>query len=1201
MKKPTLILFLTTLLAALPFGALAFQPRAAQSSAACGDLFFSEYIEGSSNNKAIEIYNGTGAPVDLSAYTIARYANGSETPATLALSGTLADGDVFIAAHASANAAILAAADVTNSSVISFNGNDAVELQKNGTTVDVFGRIGEDPGSAWSGGGVSTVNSTLVRKLTIIAGDADGTDAFDPSLEWDAYPSDDTANLGFHVGSCDSGNATAIYDIQFTTDPLGDSPLEGQVVTTTATVYGVYPEGFAMADAAGAWNGIYVSTEGAPTVAVGDIVQVVATVDEDMGRTTLGRTGTPITVTTLSTGGTPHAPTLIATGNVTESVEGVFVTTDSVTVSNINPDDPNDEGEFLITDSTSDLRASDLNGTAYEPTLNESLSFVRGMMDFEANNFKIAYRNLGDIGIIGGGDCGSAATLISTIQGAGSASPLDGTDVTIEGVVVGEFLGTDSLRGFYIQEEDADADADANTSEGIFVFYTGTVEVNVGDVVRVSGTVDEYFDLTELTSVSDVLLCDTGNSVTPASVTLPYSSLDNFEKVEGMLVTFPQTMYVTEHYNLGRYGQLSISAEDRLYNPTQVTTPGAAAVAYQAANDRQRILLDDTTNAQNPTVVPHLGPDNTVRGGDSLENLTAVMDYSFEEYKLRPVAPIIFDRTNPRPSSAPDAGAFLSVASFNVLNYFVTLDGNGAICGPTGGQDCRGADNALEFDRQRTKIINALVQLDSDVVGLIEIENHANDDAVSDLIDGLNDVLGAGTYASIQTGTIGDDAIKVALIYKPATVTPVGNYAILDQSVDASYIDSKNRPALAQTFQENATAETFTAVVNHLKSKGSDCNDLGDPDTGDGQGNCNLTRTAAASAEINWLASDPTDRNETDILVLGDLNAYAMEDPITTFEDGGYSDLLELFEGETRYSYVFDGQWGTLDYAMASSTMLPQVQNAAAYNINADEPRLLDYNTEFNPLNLYQPNEFRASDHDAIVVHLSLGSPAVLAITKTVATDGEVMVGDTVTYTVQVGNSGTGTASSVQIVDIMPDYMISAGLNETITLTGGAVQEFAYSATVGNSAPTGVTQVTNVVTAILGTTSVSDSATFELTHPDIALAITKTVETVGVVTVGDTVTYTVVLRNTGADAAVDVSIVDVMPDYLESAGLNLTATVNGNDALTYVYTATVGSTAPTGITQVVNSVTATYDTISVSDSATFELRYFRILLPIVRN
>ena len=150
--------------------------------------------------------------------------------------------------------------------------------------------------------------------------------------------------------------------------------------------------------------------------------------------------------------------------------------------------------------------------------------------------------------------------------------------------------------------------------------------------------------------------------------------------------------------------------------------------------------------------------------------------------------------------------------------------------------------------------------MNADIVGLMEIENDAPpNSAIEELVAGLNAAMGAGTYAFINTGVIGTDEIKVALIYKPAAVTPVGAYEIITSAADPRFIDTQNRPSLAQTFEQNANGAKLTVVVNHLKSKGSDCNDVGDPDTGDGQGNCNLTRTNAA-AGARRLARDRPDR-----------------------------------------------------------------------------------------------------------------------------------------------------------------------------------------------------------------------------------------------------------------------------------------------------------------------------------------------------
>ncbi|MCB0007287.1 MAG: lamin tail domain-containing protein, partial [Anaerolineales bacterium] len=183
------------------------------AKAATSDLFISEYIEGSSFNKAIEIYNGTGSAVDLAAgnYTLELYSNGAASPtASMALTGTIADGDVYVLAHASADPAILAEADVTNSSVINFNGDDAVVLRKDGAVVDAFGQVGFDPGSQWAGGGQ---DDTLQRLESVCAGDTNPDDAFDASAEWVVLPQNTFTGLGSHTANCGGGPTAPVFII----------------------------------------------------------------------------------------------------------------------------------------------------------------------------------------------------------------------------------------------------------------------------------------------------------------------------------------------------------------------------------------------------------------------------------------------------------------------------------------------------------------------------------------------------------------------------------------------------------------------------------------------------------------------------------------------------------------------------------------------------------------------------------------------------------------------------------------------------------------------------------------------------------------------------------------------------------------------------------------------------------------------------
>ncbi|HAV77211.1 MAG TPA: hypothetical protein DCX53_07645 [Anaerolineae bacterium] len=580
--------------------------------------------------------------------------------------------------------------------------------------------------------------------------------------------------------------------------------------------------------------------------------------------------------------------------------------------------------------------------------------------------------------------CPLPVTKIHDVQGNGAASPLVGQTVVIDGIVVGDFQDGASgvngdLNGFHVQEEDADADADPMTSEGIFIFdgSSPSVNIQIGDRVRVEGVVSEFNGLTEITSFSGVTVLSSGNPLPAASIlSLPVATVDAFEAYEGMYVTFPQALVISEYFNFDRFNEIVLTSERHL-TPTAEFEPGSPQ-QMQAVQDflLDKITLDDGRTSQNsdPAIHPNgsaFDLTNLFRGGDTVSNVTGVMDYAFGLYRIQPTQGADYTSVNLRTASPEPVGGTLSVASFNVLNYFTTLD-NGN-CPYAGG--CRGADNAGEFTRQRDKIIAALSIIDADVVGLLEIENHPGDVPTADLVSGLNDVMGAGTYAYIATGAVGSDAIRVAIIYKPATVTPVGSFAVLDSSVDVRFNDTKNRPTIAQTFMDNSNGGEFTVAVNHLKSKGSDCNDVSDPDLGDGAGNCNLTRKAAAEAMVDWLATDPTASGDPDFMIIGDLNSYDKEDPIDVLLAGGFTDLAYYFNGEDAYSYVFDGQTGYLDYALANASLLGQVTGATEWHINADEADLIDYDTSFKGPNqdaIYAPDAYRSSDHDPIIVGLQV-------------------------------------------------------------------------------------------------------------------------------------------------------------------------------------------------------------------------------------
>ena len=343
---------------------------------------------------------------------------------------------------------------------------------------------------------------------------------------------------------------------------------------------------------------------------------------------------------------------------------------------------------------------------------------------------------------------------------------------------------------------------------------------------------------------------------------------------------------------------------------------------------------------------------------------------------MQPVGPIEFDHTNPRPATPEDVGGEVQVAAFNVLNYF---NGDGAGGGfPT----ARGAETPFEFERQRDKIIAAIGELDADVVGLMELENDDTDARVRRHRGPGGRAQRRPTVRGPTTSSTPASSAPTRSGWASSTsrhrVTPVGDFAVLDSTVDPRFIATLNRPSIAQTFEANADGARFTAVVNHLKSKGSDCDAVGDPDTGDGQGNCNGTRTAAAEALVDWLDTDPTGSGDTDFLLLGDMNAYAQEDPITAFRDAGYVDTIDDFVGDEGYSYVFEGQSGYLDHALASPSLAVQVNDVTEWHINADEPIALDYNVNFKSAgqveSFYSDEAYRSSDHDPVLVGLDLNA-----------------------------------------------------------------------------------------------------------------------------------------------------------------------------------------------------------------------------------
>jgi uncharacterized protein len=701
--------------------------------------------------------------------------------------------------------------------------------------------------------------------------------------------------------------------------------------------------------------------------------------------------------------------------------------------------------------------------------------------------------------------CSQTYTPTYSIQGSDTAAAITG-NVTTQGVVVGDFETSAGLQGFYIQ--DPTGDGDAATSDGLFVFTgTTTNTVSAGDVVRVTGFARERFSMTALNGsdnntsavpAGNIVNCGNG-TVAVTDVSMPFDSTTFLERYEGMYVRFPQSLVISEYFNYDQFGEivlaLPLAGEPRPFSGTAIAEPGAAANARALANSLRRITLDDGQGGSNPTFLRHpngaaYALNNLFRGGDQVQNAIGVLSFDFNLYRIIPTAAANYTPVNPRPVAPEPVGGSLRVAAMNTLNFFLTLDttasdSGGGPCGGNANLDCRGADSDQpnEFPRQRTKLLAALAGLNADVIGLNELENTPGVDPLGDptngIVAGLNAILGPGTYSYINTGVIGTDAIRVGLIYKPAVVNPVGLFKVLTTAVDPRFIDTRSRPVLAQTFEVIATGARFTIAVNHLKSKGSAC--AGDPDAGDGQGNCNGTRTLAAQALVDWLATDPTGSGDPDFLIMGDLNSYAREDPITAIKAGAddtagtgddFTNLIFDYHGPFAYSYTFDGQAGYLDHALANTSLAAQVTGAADWHINSDETEVVDYDTTFKPPEqeaLYQPNPYRSSDHDSVVVGLNLLNTPPVATNDNYSTNEDTVLNVAAPGVLSNDSDAENSALTATLVSGPSHGTLTLNANGSFTYTPtsnyNGADSFTYKANDGN-ADSNVASVSITVSAV---------------------------------------------------------------------------------------------------------------------------------------
>jgi 5'-nucleotidase len=609
------------------------------------------------------------------------------------------------------------------------------------------------------------------------------------------------------------------------------------------------------------------------------------------------------------------------------------------------------------------------------------------------------------------------ARTIAEIQGSGPASPFVGTTVATRGKVTAAFP-TGGFAGFYLQTPGTGGDltpANHAASDAIFVYSPAAVgSVRIGDYVQITGTVSEFYGMTQV-HVADAAgltkIPEAAPEVKSTGFALPADEAFR-ESLEAMLLTPQGPVTVTDNYALNQFGEIGLAGGTTpLEQPTAVAPYGSAEyTATLAANAARGIKLDDgaTTNflkdaATKAQVLPYLTTADPVRVGSPVTFQTdVVLSYANNAWKFQPLThltpenavitqPATFGATR---AEAPAAvGGNLKIASFNVLNYFPTTGDTLAGCtfytdragNPItvkDGCNARGAANAENLKRQQDKIVAAIGKSGADVVSVMEVENSAQfgkerDDALAKLVDALN-VATPGIWDYVRTPAnapplADEDMIRTAFIYKKAVAEPVGESIIHNDTVAFA---SARKP-LAQVFKPVGASDDkkFIAIANHFKSKGSP--PPADPtDTDKGQGNANLARTEQAKSLLAFSNELQASKGTDKVFLMGDFNAYAKEDPINVLTAAGYANQDEKARNadwSAKHSYLFGGLVGSLDHVLASPGANSVVTGADIWNINSVESVALEYSRYNNNVtDYYAPDQFRASDHDPVVVGLDL-------------------------------------------------------------------------------------------------------------------------------------------------------------------------------------------------------------------------------------
>lgn len=551
------------------------------------------------------------------------------------------------------------------------------------------------------------------------------------------------------------------------------------------------------------------------------------------------------------------------------------------------------------------------------------------------------------------------AASIGQLQGSAARSPQAGAEVVVTATVSADLRA--GLGGVFVQDG---GDGDPRTSDGLFVQaaegFAFPDALAVGTQCRFHGRVVELEgrggdSLTTLLT-GRIDHCRPG---TPVRAQVLGALPQDWEALEATAVRIGVPLTVTGTDALQRFGELAVSFDGRQWQPSERAPAGSAEhAALVTANARNRLLLDDGSRERDPAAIAYLAGGDTPRIGSVLHGVEGIVDPRHGWRLQLTAAPRIEAAARPAP---PQVAGNVRVAAFNLENLF-NGDGRGG-----GFPTERGAKTPQALDAQLAKLVATVRGLDPDVAALMELENdgYGLDSSLARLLRELNADGARWRHVDAGRGP-GADTIRVGIIYREDRLVARGRPAVLE----GGPFGERSRVPLAQAFRRTGGGEEFVVVANHLKSKGCSEAEGADADRKDGQGCWNALRLDSARRLHAWLLSAPLGKGRERVVILGDFNAYAMEDPVRWLrEDGGWTDAFAAHagaDGEPPYSYVYNGLSGRLDHALLSPALRPHLRGAAEWHVNADEPDDAGY------AGRNVPGPWRSSDHDPLLLGFDL-------------------------------------------------------------------------------------------------------------------------------------------------------------------------------------------------------------------------------------